>query len=250
MQSEIVFSVCDAQIGYQTRKVTPGPEHDLVADFIQNGLNGQGYSFRTGRLAVFVEPRIASGFPDLVLAEFKPGFYERWTDARNLLTSRELKMLSFLYSVNGADSKTIRKLMNETAANSQDSLELLFDAELIDRDRSSRCWRPLPLDKTYGIKRLIAIEAKVCNNAEVLEQASLNRWFASESYALTPTSPDSAFAARARRAGVGVVVATGERSYRQRLKPRQFGLPSSHASWQFNEWIGRRLSCGEACNHG
>ena len=242
MNQEIVFGVSDAGIGYQTRRVTPGPERDLIIDFLRNGLVGRGYSFRSGQMAIFVEPQLDSGFPDLVFAEFNPGFYDSWREARNQLTSRELKMLSFLYSLKGADSTTIRKLSGMSAVELQNSLEMLFDAALIDRDRNSRCWRPLPLDQTYGIKRLIAVEAKVCNNADVLEQASLNRWFASESYALTPVSPDASFAERARRAGVGMVIATNRREYRQRLKSRRFVLPSSHASWQFNEWIGRRLA--------
>lgn len=240
--NEVIFAACDARIGYQSRKVTLGPEYDLVRDFLRNGLDGNGYSFRSNQLAIFIEPRIDSGFPDIVLAEFQKGFYDCWKEARNELTSNELKVLSLLYSLGAADFNMVRSAMRVCPASAAKSLELLFDAELIERDRVMRKWKPLPLNETFGIKRLIAVEAKVCNRQDVLDQAALNRWFASESYALTPTKPDTAFVERAKRAGVGMVSVTRQRTFRRCVKPRQFALPSSYASWQFNEWIGRRLS--------
>jgi len=242
--NEVIFEACDARIGYQSRKVTLGPEYDLVRDFLRTGLDGTGYSFHSDQLAIFIEPRIDSGFPDIVLAEFRSGFYDHWTDARNELTSNELKMLSLLYSLKSADFGKVRTSMRLSSSAVAKSLELLYDAELIERDRSERKWRPLPLDETFGIRRLIAVEAKVCNNQEVLNQAALNRWFASESYALTPNKPDATFVERAKRAGVGMVSATRQKTFRRCVKPQRFALPSSYASWQFNEWIGRRLSSG------
>ena len=241
-KTNVMFETCDAQVGYQSRRVTLGPEHDLVLDFIENGLTGKGYSFRFDQCAIFVEPRIDSGFPDIVLAEFKNGFYSHWSSARNELTSSELKMLTVLYALKSADYDAIRANMRLSPSAVAKSLELLYDADLIERDRNERKWRPLPLDETFGIKRLIAIEAKTCNNQEVLNQAALNRWFASESYALTPNSPDATFIERAKHAGIGMVSATRRNVYRRCVKPRQYALPSSYASWQFNEWIGRRLS--------
>jgi len=240
----IRFESCDSRIGYQARKVTLGPESDLVKAFLDSGLEGKDYSFTSDRMAIFIEPKIESGFPDVVIAKFKPGFYDQWTNARNLLTSDELRMLSFLYSCEGADYNTIRTSMNLNSVVAANSIELLFDANLIDRDRESRRWRPKPLDQTYGITSLVAIEAKTCNNSEVLEQASLNRWFASESYTLTPVAPTTAFKSRARRAGVGMVSATRDNRFCRCLSARRFELPSSYASWHFNEWIGRRLTTG------
>lgn len=239
---EVIFAACDARIGYQSRKVTLGPEYDLVKNFIHNGLDGNGYSFRSDQLAIFIEPRIDSGFPDIVLAEFRAGFYDCWKEARNELTCNELKMLSLLYSLGAVDFNMLRSVMRISPVSAAESLELLYDAELIERDRGMRKWRPLPINKTFGIKRLIAVEAKICNSQDVLNQAALNRWFASESYALTPTKPDTAFVERARRAGIGMVSATRQKTFRRCVKPRQLALPSGYASWQFNEWIGRRLS--------
>ena len=87
------FKVCDSSIGYHARKVTLGPESDLVKAFLESGLEGKGYSFASERMAIFIEPKIDSGFPDIVLAEYKPGFFEKWRDARNEIKSDQLKML-------------------------------------------------------------------------------------------------------------------------------------------------------------
>lgn len=245
MKSQILeFKVCDSSIGYHARKVTLGPESDLVKAFLESGLEGKGYSFASERMAIFIEPKIDSGFPDIVLAEYKPGFFDKWRDARNEIKSDQLKMLSFLHSVGGANIRKIRESMRISAAIAENSIELLADADLIDRDKVSRCWMARPLTETFGISRLVAVEAKVCNNEDVLEQASRNRWFASESWALSPVSPRKEFLCRVRKAGIGMVAATGRRSFRQYVKPHKFDLPSSYVSWQFNEWIGRKLSRG------
>ena len=69
MKSHVVqFATCNATIGYQARKVTLGPESDLVRTFLENGLDGEGYSFTSERMAIFIEPKIESGFPDIVIA--------------------------------------------------------------------------------------------------------------------------------------------------------------------------------------
>ena len=239
------FKVCDSSIGYHARKVTLGPESDLVKAFLESGLVGKGYTFASERMAIFIEPKIDSGFPDIVLAEYKPGFFDRWQEARNEIKSDDLKMLSFLYSVGGANIRKIRDSMRIGAAIADQSIELLADADLIDRDKISRCWKPRPLTETFGISRLVAVEAKVCNNEDVLEQASRNRWFASESWALSSVSPPrKEFLYRARKAGIGMVAAIDRRSFRQYAKPHKFDLPSSYVSWQFNEWIGRKISKG------
>lgn len=239
---EIVFNTCDAQIGYQMRRCVLGPESELVRKFLDVGLERVGCSFKSGQTAVFIEPRIDSGFPDIVLAEFDPRFFERWPIARNLLSCCELKMLTYLYSTGGADFNKVRTALRTTAVATIRSLELLIDAGLVDRDRDSRCWRPLPIAQTYGVKNLIAVEAKVRNNDDVLNQAALNCWFASESYALTPQKPRAEFVDRAREAGIGMVSMTRPDDFRRILRSRRLSLPSSYASWQFNEWIGRRVS--------
>lgn len=243
MNSKIIsFEECDSSIDYASRKTTVGPEAELVSSFLHDGMEGKGYSFKSEHMAVFIEPRIDSGFPDIVIAEYRPEFFKHWRMARNELSSLDLKLLSYLYGNKGADSSQIRNQLRLRDSVVLKSTELLLDADLIVRDKERRLWLPKPIEETFGLNRLIAVEAKVCNNKEVLDQAALNCWFASESYALTPVVPNDEFARSARDAGVGVVAGNVRRSFRRVIKPRSLPLPSSYASWLFNEWIGKRLT--------
>lgn len=237
----LLFNECDAAIDYVARKAVPGPEKKLVEYFLANGISGKDYSFRSQNMAVFVEPRVDSGFPDVVIAEYKPDFFSRWSAARSELGGSELKLLSFLYSVRGADSACIQEKMNLKPVEILRSTERLQDADLIFRDKAQRMWRPRPLEESFGLERLIAIEAKISNSQRVLNQATLNSWFASESYALTPVEPNVAFARLARHAGIGVVTGDQRRAFRRVIRPRMQPLPLGYVSWQFNEWIGKRL---------
>ena len=240
--SVLMFRGDDSTIGYSARRTSLGPEQALVEAFLSNGLDGLGLSCPSTGLAVFIEPRLESGFPDIVLARFKPDFFSRWRESRNSLTCAELKLLSFLHSVKGADSDRIHAQLRLSSSEILQSTELLLDAGLISRDSDKRVWMPKPLDETFGLDCLVAVEAKVCNSQVVLDQAALNRWFSSESYALTSVAPTGAFSREARRAGVGVVSADARRGYRRVVSPRRLSLPTSYASWQFNEWVGRRFS--------
>lgn len=245
MNSKIIsFEDSDASIAYASRKTTVGPEAELVTSFLRDGMEGKGYSFKSEHMAVFIEPRIDSGFPDIVIAEYRPEFFESWRIARNELSSMDLKLLSYLYGTKGADSSQIHNQLRLRDSVILKSTELLLDADLIVRDKERRLWLPKPIEATFGLNRLIAVEAKVCNNQDVLNQAALNCWFASESYALTPIIPSDEFARSARDAGVGVVAGNFRRNFRRFIKPRSLPLPSSYASWQFNEWIGKRLTKG------
>lgn len=237
--SKIIFESCDDRIGYRSRKTTLGPEWGLVEDFVDNGISELGHMNRRNKLAVFVEPSLDSGFPDLVLAEFRPGSYRHWVEDRNDLTTMDLKILASLYELRDVDG--LQAVVGSRPSLVFRSLDRLCDAGLVTRDQKMRRWVPKPLSKTFGINRLIAVEAKVCNKQEVVEQAALDLWFASESYTLTQTRPTSLFRRRVRQAGVGIMSMTQGNVFRRHMRARTFSVPYSYASWQFNEWIGRRL---------
>ena len=237
----IWFNECDSAIDYVARRATIGPERYLVDSFLEKGIEGIGYSFRAKHMAVFVEPRIDSGFPDIVIAVYRPEYFSHWTKAREELSCTELKLLSYLYSVKGANSDQIRELLSLQPSSILHSTELLSDAGLIVRDTERRIWSPRPIKETFGLEHLVAIEAKVCNSQNVLDQAALNCRFASESYALTSVNPSNGFSHRAKLAGIGVVSASKRQTFRRFVKPRSFPLPSCYVSWQFNEWIGKRM---------
>ena len=59
-------------IGLYTRPSTQGAELDLVEDFIEYYIHNFLKSNKTNNLAIFVEPKVASGFPDIVFASYSP----------------------------------------------------------------------------------------------------------------------------------------------------------------------------------
>ena len=117
-----------------------------------------------------------------------------------------------------------------------------MDANIIIRKKQK--WQPVPINQSYGITALHTIEAKVGKWDDVLKQAFLNKWFASESYVMLPiVKPSEQNIIRANSQGIGVLALTGNKKHiRQYSKAQKNSIPTSYASWLFNEWIGRKLS--------
>ena len=64
---------------------TQGEELDLVEDFIEYYIYNFLKTNKTSNLAVFVEPKVASGFPDIVFAAYSPKILENWSEERENL---------------------------------------------------------------------------------------------------------------------------------------------------------------------
>lgn len=114
---------------------------------------------------------------------------------------------------------------------------MLRDVNLARSGRSG--WRAAPVRQVFAARRIIAFEAKISDWPGVLEQASLNRWFASESYVLAPRGPrDPAILTAIRSLGIGLWI-EGERRPSIPVSRRGASRPISYASWLFNEWAWR-----------
>ena len=112
-----------------------------------------------------------------------------------------------------------------------------FRQELFARHRIGGKLRALR--DVFAVRRLIAIEAKVIDWQDGLQQAFQNVWFASESYLLLPRLPQSSILIeKANHFGVGLRV-MGQALDSSELRSRQANIPRSYASWLFNEWVWR-----------
>lgn len=69
-------------IGLYTRTVTEGEEIELVKAFIDYYIHIFLKNNKVNNLAVFIEPQIASGFPDIVLASYSPKILDGWSEDR------------------------------------------------------------------------------------------------------------------------------------------------------------------------
>ncbi len=238
MPTGIEFRESNPDIGLLTRTPKPGPELDMV-EREAPGLVGM-FMRSAQEAAVFWEPKVDVGFPDLVLAIFYPAVYNSWTNERSTITTTHMKIVHQLFSSRGMSSASLEKRLGFTSRELLRSFERLLDAGLVRRSNSQ--WRLMPFSDVFGIHRLIAIEAKLSNWTEAFMQAESNTWFASESYVLSPvTQPKVTTQDKSSAHHVGILT-SGKGTLQKVVPSSRNRLPASYGSWQFNEWIGRELN--------
>lgn len=216
------------RLGPVLRKPTQGPEYDLVSSYVESRLpvppRGQA-------LTVFIEPRIASGFPDIVAVYWHVATTRDWTSQREQLSKVDIRVLHYL-ALSGATEK--EQLTSFFTPAVEKSLRRLQDVGLLKETRKQ--WQTRSLEKIFAVRRLIAIEAKINEWQEGLHQAFHNTWFASESFLLLPALPRYArVVGEAARHGVGVVTCQQSLDCAE-AAAREERIPKSYASWLFNEW--------------
>ena len=205
---------------------------------------------RDCQVTLFREPRLLTGFPDLVAVTWHVPTAERWTGRRLALTTNDLRVVQLLMSGGASTTERLRNLLRR---NPESSMERLAAAGLV-WERSGQ-WRVRRLKESFAVRGIVAFEAKVSDWRRALAQAANNRWFATESYILLPTLPGSrALLAEAPHHGVGVWV-QGESVPALPAPEQRAAQPLSFASWLLNEWSWRdavhagRLAAGSrACS--
>jgi hypothetical protein len=234
------YTVLDSQartgeIGIRFRQSRSGPEEDLVRDFLERFLERFTVKVRDGfQVTFFKEPQLESGAPDLVGVIWRTATAEKWNKARLLLQPFDIRVMHYLAQHEHTDRVTLENLFDRTRL--KDALAKLEAAEMVRQRR--RTISPRPLSKLYAAKHIFAIEAKVTKWQDALNQASLNRWFATSSYILLPRIPlNSAVVSQAQSHGVGVWSSDG--ALFDANLPLAKSSPISYASWLFNEWAWR-----------
>lgn len=216
-------------LGASFRTTPCGPEQDLVNTFLRAiPLHvPRGY-----RATVFREPRLESGFPDLVIVVWREGAMREWRVERMFLNAQDLRLMHLLHSTGGGRKEEIFALFGRHAGR---SIERLYEAAMIRQVGS--LWMPCALRRSFAASKIIAVEAKIGNWNKVLNQAHLNTWFASRSYVLVPNLPSVQQLAEAQRLGIGVCSLDGRKVREVASESTQ--LPLSYASWLLNDWAWR-----------
>lgn len=228
------------RIGLNARNGISGPERDLVEAF--EPFVPSCFRWRTGSIAVFHEPRLETGFPDLVIAQYEPRVFSSWVPERSYLRSMDLKVLHHLTQGRGEKSVDLLRTLGLDARSLLSTLERLMDARMVTRSRAK--WIPRPVKSLFGIRAIVAVEAKIKNWSEAFSQCQLDQWFASHSYVLSPVEkPGRPVVDRSRRTGVGILLLNGKGVRRFRSAEKR-SIPASYGSWMLNEWIGRHLHGG------
>lgn len=234
----IEFTGGNKRIGLLSRKGAAGPETELVNSFVK--YIPQCFRWKSGAVAIFHEPRMETGFPDLVIVQYLPEVFDNWATARNSLKPLDLKVLHYLSRTRGADADALKATLGIAAKPLLSSIERLLDSGLIRRSKTK--WKAKDFNHIFGLRSIIAVEAKIKNWIGAFQQSQLDLWFASESYVLSPVEkPSVSIIERSEKTGIGVFLLNGKHARRYR-GARKIGLPSSYGSWMFNEWIGRYLN--------
>jgi hypothetical protein len=213
--------------GILFRKGRSGPEQDLVDWFLE--LHAVKTK-RGERLTIFREPRLPSGFPDLVVVVWNESVATKWATERRSIIPADLRLMQHLAIAGPARTLDLKPLFGPETERSLGRLERA-DMVVLRKGR----WQTRALSRTFAIRRIVAIEAKVAEWRAALDQAFINTWFTAESYVLVPAIPKGAnLLETALQHGIGVLS-----KERPRLVERQMTRPRSYASWLFNEWTWR-----------
>src|SRR5579871_2298097 len=220
-----------AHIRASFRSRRHGPEHDLVEQFLETCSIQVP---RGCRATIFREPRIESGFPDLVVVVWHAVTTEEWSESRLALTNDDIRLMHYLVQSRSTSEEDIGFLFGKRWRNSIERLEVACMA----RKTRKRSWAARPLSKVFAARHIVAVEAKVSAWQEALDQAYLNTWFASASFVMVPRVPKrSQLQPKANALGVRIHE-VGTSVFDTRTLPTQ-QRPLSYASWLFNEWAWR-----------
>lgn len=234
-----VFYSSLPDIGYIARTNTMGKEFDMVNQYIEFLI--KKYSqLKTKKAAIFIEPQIDTGYPDIVVVEYYSLQNRLWSAVRDTLGSTDFKILFYIQTEKNLSITKISETLGYPLDVVKKSILKLNECELVHLSKKNKHVRNVRL-KTYAkIHKIIAIEAKIDKWQEAIRQANNNIWFSTESYILMNKEHCSpAITQTCKSIGVGVVLINGKAKTILTSAQRQF--PVSYASLQFNEWILRYL---------
>lgn len=207
-----------------------GPEWLLVRRFLAAWADSNGDDVRT---TLLLEPRLPSGFPDVVVVEWRPDVVGSWPEERASLTTDDLRILHALSGRKRLPLSEIPGQQGKALLNAIDRLERAQTLTVTNKGV-----RRKPLSELLAVVRIAAIEAKMGRPSDVLAQAVRNTWFASESHALVDnhaTARSIADNPITGALGVGVLAMPTESEPTRSAPARSLGLPRSYASWMIND---------------
>lgn len=224
-------------IGYIARTCTQGEELEMVNAFVECLVRKYSKS-KNKNAAIFIEPQIDTGYPDIVVLEYYASNLPKPNTARKRITTTDLKILHHIHCKKRI---TLQELCGQLAYTLEEvsrSIDRLDNANLVHLSKNKLSVRNQALSKYCPIKRIIAIEAKLDKWNEAIVQAEHNIWFATDSYVLLNKERCSSLMLnRCKGKGIGVILANENMRIVSKSATRPF--PVSYASLQFNEWLCR-----------
>jgi hypothetical protein len=226
--SSVCFA-CSDELRIPSRYAKEGPEKEFLDCFLEN----VKLKVPSGcAVTLFQEPRLESGFPDIVIVVWHMATAEQWNPQRKNLTNRDCRIMHYLSSHGSSEIETLQNLFGRCL----NSLECLEESGMLRR--SGRKYVARPLSKSYAVRHIIAIEAKIKEWRGALDQAFLNTWFASTSFVMMPHLPKEEIL-REKASSMGISVWNPSETVLDVRKLKSLPEPQCYASWMFNEWAWR-----------
>jgi len=141
MPNLLEFKKTDTDIGISVRTQTKGPESVLLNRFVDQYVDK--LTSLKKHYALFSEPLLPTGYPDLVVVTYNPRKYESWTKERTALGVLDLKVLHHLYFVKSATSDAIENQLGIDSKQLLHILERLMNSSLLRRSKDR--WIPVSL---------------------------------------------------------------------------------------------------------
>lgn len=236
-----IFGTSRPEIGYIARTTTQGQEFEMVATFIECLVSKYSKN-KSKKAAIFIEPQIDTGYPDIVIIEYSSLPSLPWKKSRSNLSPNDLKLLYYIQKNHGSKIDDIIDMLGFPADTVEKSLMRLRDSGLIYL--SKKYARNTRLRSYCRVNKVIAIEAKIDKWKEAIRQANNNIWFATESYVLLnkeECSPNTLNLCK--EYGLGIILVN--KKIHTQLAAQKRTFPVSYASLQFNEWLLRAMNTQE-----
>lgn len=239
-KNTLLFNRTIVDIGYFARTSTVGKEFDMVSRYVDHLIQCYERNKRK-RAAIFIEPQIETGYPDIVVVEFNSLPPNRWSLMRNSLGTTEFKILFYIQTHNTCAISELTKILGFSQINLEKSILKLSLCGLIHLSSTGKCVRSVSLRSYCRINRVISIEAKIDKWNEAIRQAGNNIWFSTESYVLMNKDFCSEeIQNNCRRQGIGIILVNGK--VKTVLESTRRRFPVSYASLEFNELILRYIN--------
>lgn len=236
----LIYDRTRVDIGYVARINTQGKEFDMVQSYL-NHITSKYMKLKSKKVAIFIEPLLDTGYPDIVIVEYFSLPTNQWTISRRNLTSTDLKILFYIQKQKNTSISEISRNLGYSDVSINKSVKRLSSSGMIYLSKSKKYVRNSKLKSYCRIHKIIAIEAKIDKWKEAIRQASNNIWFATESYILmNKESCSSKIIETCKSNGIGIILTNG--TIKKELKSEKRNFPVSYASLQFNEWILRDLN--------
>lgn len=241
-KNTIIFNGTMLNINYVARTSTAGKEFDMVTRYVNYLLKKYG-EFKRKKAAIFIEPQIDTGYPDIVVVEFCSLPPLQWSTMRNTLSGIDMKILFYIQTHGYSKICDLESTLGYSEEVLLKSISKLRKCGLIYASHRYRSVQSVSLKSYCRVNKIISIEAKIDKWHEAIRQASNNIWFSTESYILmNKDSCSTKIQEDCRKRGVGIILVNGKVETVLTSEQRKF--PVSYASLQFNEWILRYINIG------